>query len=50
MAKVGKIWASKRIMITDIDKMYLMYKVHDFIKSLKTKPEKCSMRWPLKTF
>lgn len=50
VAKVGTIWASKRIMITDIDKMYLMYKIHDFIKSLKTKPEKCSMRWPLNNF
>ena len=26
VAKVGTIWASKRIMSTDIDKMYLMYK------------------------
>ena len=26
LAKVGTIWASKRIMSTDIDKMYLMYK------------------------
>ena len=52
-ASSGKSWENlgiKRIMITDIDKIYLMYKSHDFIKSLKTKPEECSMRWPLKNF
>ena len=48
VAKVGTIWASKRIMITDIDKMYLRYKIHDFIKSLKTKPEKCSYEMAIK--
>ena len=35
MAKIGTIGASKRIMIIDIDKMCLIYKIHDFIKAFK---------------